>query len=183
VAFVAGRGGIEAVDPARGRFRSYLLGAVKHFLADQHDHAHRVKRGGRGVPQSLDAPAAEESGAAVGSELVDSSASVADSVFDRQWALAVMARALTALESEFKADGKSSQFEALKPWLVGESAQRSQANASARLGLSESALKVAVHGTRKRFRDTVRHEIAQTLDEPDSIDEELRYVVEGLAAG
>jgi RNA polymerase sigma-70 factor (ECF subfamily) len=159
------------------------LGAVKHFLADQREHACRKKRGGGELPHSLDAPAGEDSGASLGSELADPSAFVADSVFDRQWALAVMERALTALGSEFKAEDRFNQFETLKPWLVGEAERLSQADAAARLGLSESALKVAVHRLRKRFRDTVRHEIAHTVGDARAVDEELRYLVEVLASG
>lgn len=178
------RGGVRAADPAGGRFRSYLLGAVKHFLSDQRDHARRQKRGGGEIPQSLDAPAlGEESGTPVEQEFADPSAVVSDSFFDRQWALAVMDRALTALASEFSSEGKSNQFETLKPWLVGEAEQLSQTAAAARLGLSESALKVAVHRLRKRFRETVREEIAHTVGQSGEVDVELRYLVEVLAAG
>jgi RNA polymerase sigma-70 factor (ECF subfamily) len=170
-------GGFGAADPQRGRFRSYLLGAVKHFLANQRDHERRQKRGSGLAPESLDA----ETGTQSALQVADHASTPDDTIFDREWALAVMARALQSLAAEFSGAGKSDQFLALKPWLVGDAAALPQAEAGARLGLSESAIKVAIHRLRKRFREVIRAEIAQTMDNPAEVDRELRYLVEVLA--
>ena len=92
-----------------------------------------------------------------------------------------MARALEALEKEFAAAGKADHFETLKPWLMGEAPSMSQADAARSLALSEGAVKVIIHRLRKRFRDAVRTEIAQTLRDPSLVDEELRHLIEALA--
>lgn len=173
------RRGVDSVEPRQGRFRSFLLGAVKHFLADVRDHEHRLKRGGGVAPESLDALASTETSA--GLQVPDPAPIPADEVFDRQWALAIMERALTALEGELANDGKRDQFEVLKPWLVGDTAEASQLEAARQLELSEGALKVAVHRLRKRFRELVKSEIAQTVGDPAAVKEELRYLVEVLS--
>jgi RNA polymerase sigma-70 factor (ECF subfamily) len=170
--------GFDAADPQRGRFRSYLLGALKHFLADQRKHEAREKRGGGVPPESLDAPADADS--SPGLQVPDATTSAPDTDFDRQWALTVMTRGLDVLQQESQREGKADQFETLKPWLGGESAAMSQADAARRLGLTEGAVKVAVHRLRKRFRESVRAEIAQTLRDPSLVDEELRHLVEAL---
>ena len=171
------RGGVGAADPQRGRFRSYLLGAVKHFLADQRDHARREKRGGGASPESLDA----DEGTSPALQVADHASAPDDAVFDRAWALAVMDRTLHSLAVEFANEGKSDHFAALKPWLAGDAALLPQAEAAARLGVSESAIKVAIHRLRKRFREMIRTEIAQTVETPAEVDTELRYLVEVLA--
>jgi RNA polymerase sigma factor (sigma-70 family) len=171
--------GLQGAEPERGRFRSYLLGAVKHFLADQRDHQRRLKRGGGVAPQSLEA--LNEHGTSPELQVPDPAASAPDSLFDRAWALAVMDRALAALQREFADSGKAAHFEALKPWLVGEAAGLSQTEAAARLGLNEGAVKVAVHRLRKRFRELVRAELAQTVGPGGEVEAELRYLVEVLS--
>jgi DNA-directed RNA polymerase specialized sigma24 family protein len=167
--------GFSAADPARGRFRSYLLGALRHFLGDIREKASRRKRGGDREHEALE-PGDEVQDVAGGDGPPDAG-------FDREWALAVMARALAAVELDFTQTGKLGQFEALKPWLAGGVDSGSHERAVRELGLGESALKVAIHRLRKRFREAVRLEIAQTL--PDGADpgEELRYLVEVLARG
>jgi RNA polymerase sigma-70 factor (ECF subfamily) len=176
---VLARGGFDDADPERGRFRSYLLGAVKHFLADQRKYEKRIKRGGGMTVQSLDATAADEEPAPL--QVADTSLPAPDASFDREWALAVIARSLTQLEREFVAAAKMDQFEALKPWLMGEAPSLSQAEGAQRLGLSEGAVKVAIHRLRKRFRDVVCAEISQTLRDPSLVDEELRHLIAALS--
>ncbi len=173
------RGEVGDADPARGRFRSYLLGAVKHFRADEHKHRSRLKRGGGAIPESLDAPVSEEAGPP---ELADPGARVPDTWFDREWALTVMARSLNAMENEFRSAGKVEEFEQLKPWLVGETTGLSQAHAARSLGMNEGAVKVAVHRLRKRFREIIRAEVSQTVADENDVDTELRYLVEVLTA-
>lgn len=175
-------GNLGAADPARGRFRSYVLGAVKHFLADQRKHTRRQRRGGGAAPESLDAPVTEN-GTTL--ELPDARATVPDAWFDRQWALTVINRALNTVADEFASGGRRGQFEQLKPWLIGEATalSLSQADVARRLGLNEGAVKVAIHRLRKRFREVLRAEIAQTLAEGDDVEAELRYLVQALAEG
>ncbi len=174
-------GNLDGADPARGRFRSFLLGAVKHFLADTRDRERRLKRGGGQVPESW-----EDSGGDSGESergWADPATPPLDAVFDRDWALSVMERGLTALEEELRGEGRGAQFEVLKPWLAGEMPGMSQAEAGARLGLSEGAVKVVIHRLRRRFRDLVRADIGQTVEGEEAVQEELRYLVEVLARG
>ena len=176
---VLGGSGFDDADPERGRFRSYLLGALKHFLADQRKHDRRFKRGGGEAAESLDAAGSEEESGSL--QIADTSLPAPEAFFDREWALAVMARALAVLEKEFSAAGKTDQFDALKPWLIGEAPSMSQSDAARRLGLSEGAVKVGIHRLRKRFRDTVRTEISQTLRDPSLVDEELQHLIAALS--
>jgi RNA polymerase sigma-70 factor (ECF subfamily) len=173
-----GQPGLGRVEPERGRFRSYLLGAVKHFLAEERDRARAAKRGGGQAPVSLDAA----TGAATTAELQvpDPAGAVPDAFFDRHWAAALVDRAVASLATEAEADGKGAQFAALKPWLLGEVPSLSQAGVARELGLSEGAVKVAVHRLRRRFRELVKAEIAQTVSDPGQAQEELRYLVEVL---
>jgi RNA polymerase sigma factor (sigma-70 family) len=175
------RGDIGAADPGRGRFRSYLLGAVKHFLADQRDYDRRQKRGRGQIPESLDTT--DEGNTSPALQVADPAGPASDAFFDRQWALALMDRAFAAVSSDFTREGKKDQFDALKPWLVGDTERLSQAALARQLGWTETAVKVAVHRLRKRFREAVRLEIAQTLADGADIDDELRYLVVVLAEG
>ena len=131
------------------------------------------------TPESLDATPTDDDSSSL--QVADASAPAPEAFFDREWALAVMARALEALEKEFTTAGKTDQFDTLKPWLMGEASSMSQADAARQLALSEGAVKVVIHRLRKRFRDAVRTEIAQTLRDPSLVDEELRHLIEALA--
>jgi RNA polymerase sigma factor (sigma-70 family) len=171
-----GRQGIATVDPRRGRFRSFLLGAVKHFLADMRDHAQRLKRGAGQPMESI------ESGTdtSPGLQLADPNAPSPDREFDRKWALTLLDRALAALAQEHEACGKADHFEALKPWLSGDTENISQAEAAAQLGLNEGAVKVAIHRLRRRFREVIKNEIGQTVSDRAQVDAELHYLLEAL---
>ena len=171
-----GRQGIDNVDPQRGRFRSFLLGAVKHFLADMRDHAHRLKRGASQSMETL------ESGTdtSPGLQLPDPNAPSPDRVFDRRWALTLLDRSLVVLAEEHKAAGKSNQFEVLKAWLTGDTENISQAGAARQLDLNEGAVKVAIHRLRRRFREVIKNEISQTVHDRAQVDEELHYLLEAL---
>jgi RNA polymerase sigma factor (sigma-70 family) len=169
--------GFASADPERGHFRSYLLGALKHFLADQRDRERRQKRGGGATLEPLEA----STDTSPGFEIADPGALPPDAWFDREWALAVMDRALAALAAEFAKADKAAHFEALKPWLVGETPALSQAVAAKSLGMSEGALKVAAHRMRRRFRELVKADIAQTVHRPEDVDAELRHLIAALA--
>jgi len=161
-------GAIEGAKPERGKFRSYLLGALKHFAADQRDKAIAAKRGG-----GLDLAEMDD-------EMADAAASMPDAEFDRQWALTVLARSLSRLEAEMAVEGKKAHFDALKPWLTAESDATPQAVAAEKLGLSIEAVKVAVHRLRKRFREAVKAEIAQTVSDSADVREELDALMQAL---
>lgn len=171
--------GFDEADPERGRFRSYLLGALKHFLADQRKHEQRLKRGGGAEPASLDAANPDDDSSPL--QIADTTLPVPEAFFDREWALAVIGRAMNVLKQEFAAGGKADQFDVLNPWLMGEAPSISQADAARRLGQSEGAVKVSIHRLRKRFRDAVRSEISQTLRDPSLVDEELRHLIAALS--
>jgi len=173
------RRGLDTVQPGRGRFRSFLLGAVKHFLADQHDRAHAAKRGGGHQPVPLDASAASDTTALI--QVPDPAAPIPDTFFDRQWALTILDRALTALAAEHQAAGKADHFEALKPWLTGDTQELSQAEVARRLDMNEGAVKVAIHRLRKRFRELVKSEITQTVGADADVQSELNYLLEVLS--
>lgn len=179
------RRGLDTVEPGRGRFRSFLLGAVKHFLADQLDRERAAKRGGGQTPLSLDAHAGDTTqGGGMSSalpQLADPAATVPDAFFDRQWALTILDRALAGLAAEHQAAGKADQFQTLKPWLTGDTAQLSQADAAQRLDMNESAVKVAIHRLRKRFRELVKAEIAKTVSAGSDVQAELNYLLEVLS--
>ena len=165
------------MDPRRGHFRSFLLGAVKHFLADARDHSRRLKRGAGEQPESLDT-AADTS---CNLQIADPRAASPDREFDRKWALTILSRALSVIGEEHKTAGKLNQFEGLKPWLTGDAGDLSQAEAASQLGLNEGAIKVAIHRLRRRFREIIKREIGQTLNDPAQVNEELRHLLEALA--
>ncbi|MFM2165717.1 MAG: hypothetical protein RIS79_88 [Verrucomicrobiota bacterium] len=161
-------GAMEGAKPERGRFRSYLLGALKHFAADQWDKVIAAKRGG-GVEQ-----------AEVDIEMADEAATMPDAEFDHQWALTVLARSLSPLEAEMVSGGKKTHCEALKPCLSAEANSTPQVVAAEKLGLSIEAVKVAVHRLRKRFREAVKTEIAHTVSDAADIREELDALMQAL---
>jgi RNA polymerase sigma-70 factor (ECF subfamily) len=168
--------GIDNVDPERGRFRSFLLGAVKHFLSDMHDHTRRLKRGAGQPLETIDAG----TDTSPGLQLPAANIPGPDREFDRKWALTVLGRALAALAEEHASAGKSALFEALKPWLTGDTENLAQADAARQLGLNEGAVKVAVHRLRRRFRELVKAEIGQTLNDPSHVTDELACLMAAL---
>jgi RNA polymerase sigma factor (sigma-70 family) len=174
---LAGSGFADA-DPERGRFRSYVLGALKHFLTDQRKAQQRLKRGGGMAVESLDAADGAESSAL---QVADTTAPAPEAFFDREWALTVVGRAMKLLEQEFILSGKTEQFNVLKTWLIGEAPSMPQADAARQLGLGEGAVKVVIHRLRKRYRDLVRSEVSQTLHDPSQLNEELRHLIAALS--
>lgn len=173
---ILARHGLNGVDPQRGHFRSYLLGAVKNFLSTMREHSRRLKRGA-GQPMESIGPGTDTS---PGLQLPDPATPSPDREFDRKWALALLQRSLTALAGEYQASGKSDQFEALKPWLTGDTEQISQGDAARQLAMNEGAVKVAIHRLRLRFREVIKAEITQTLSDRAQADEELHHLLEAL---
>jgi DNA-directed RNA polymerase specialized sigma24 family protein len=165
---------LAGAEREKGRFRAYLLGAVKHFLADTRDRRHAAKRGA----QFEHVPINAGPGAAPALDVRAPGAWPPDAWFDRQWGLAVLDRAVTALAVEHEALGKSAQFQVLKVWLTGTGGGLTQADAARQLGLTEGTVKVAVFRLRKRFRELVKAEIAKTVSTEEEAREELRYLIE-----
>ena len=172
-AFFAGLlegGAIGGVNQEQGRFRSYLLGAVKHFLAHRWEAEQRQRRGGGVAPLSLDAAL---EGTPV-REIPDHAQLSPEAAFDRQWAVTVLARAMATLQAEGAASGRSQLFEQAHPWLIGEAAHGDQGALAESLGLSVGAVKVAVHRLKKRYRELIKAEIARTLRDDTMVAEEMR---------
>ena len=165
---------IAGAEQQKGRFRGYLLGAVKHYLADTRDRLRATKRGA----QHEQVPLVPPTDTSPGLDLCAPEAQPPDAWFDRQWGLAVLDLALASLAAEHEQQGKAEQFQVLKPWLTGDAGGVSQAEAAAQLGLSEGAIKVAIHRLRKRFRDFVKAEISHTVSTEQEARDELRYLIE-----
>ena len=165
--------GLAGVDPDQGRFRSYLLGAMKHFLSNDWHRERTKKRGGEVQFVDLDALDPEARYALAPAPTDDP-----DAAFDREWAMAILDRALERLQEESEAKGRGQLFAELKGSLTG--AEPDRAAVAERLGLTEGAVKVAVHRLRKRFQVNIRAEIAETVADPGEIDEEMRYLVDIL---
>jgi RNA polymerase sigma-70 factor (ECF subfamily) len=164
-------------DRARGRFRSFLLASLKHFLANEWDKASAKKRGGRRTVIPLDAAGAET---ACGFEPADNT--TPEKIFERRWALALLEQVLRRLREEYTREGKAALFEQLKPTLTEASRAVRYADIAARLGTSEGAVKVAVHRLRRRYREILRAEIADTVTDPNEIEDEIRNLFAALAA-
>ena len=163
---------IAQADPGRGRFRSYLLVALRRFAKDLRAAETRLRRGGGAVhepiePGSPNEPAFLESGPETAR-------------FDRDWAFAVLERSLEAVSADYLASGRSELFHGLKPWLEGHAGDPAEAARS--LGLSAGAFKVAIHRLRRRFREAVLCEIRQTLPEHEDPADELRYLIAVLSS-
>ncbi|RBP47340.1 RNA polymerase sigma-70 factor (ECF subfamily) [Roseimicrobium gellanilyticum] len=171
---------IGGAAPEHGKFRSFLLGAVKHFLCDMRDHGKRLKRGGGVEHVTLDAPQGSNSDALHPAGIEDASTPPPDVEFDRQWALHVLERALESLEKAFAEDGKAPHFQALKPWLISSKVSDEEAAAASTFGLQDGALRVAVHRLRQRFREQLRREIAQTLAAGADVDLEMQHLLAAL---
>ena len=164
-------GGFASAEPERGRFRSYLLGAMKHFLANEWHRAQTQKRGGQVRFIEFDA-LAPEARYAEASKQSDNP----EHLFDREWALETIAGALQALRDEMVKAGKSEQFDALKGSLSGED-ESPREEIAAQLEMSEGAVKVAVHRLRQRYRKLLRAAIAETVSNEADLDDEMRYLV------
>jgi RNA polymerase sigma-70 factor (ECF subfamily) len=164
-------GGLSSADPQRGRFRSYLLGAMKHFLANEWHRAKAQKRGGQVKFIEWDALDPEARYAQASTQAEDP-----EHLFDREWALETTAGALRALRDEMAQAGKSQQLEALKGSLTGEG-EPPREEIAARLGMTEGAVKVAVHRLRQRYRELLRAAIAETVSNQADLDDEMRYLV------
>jgi RNA polymerase sigma-70 factor (ECF subfamily) len=165
---------LSAADREKGRFRTFLLVALKRFLADQWDRAQAQKRGGGRVVESLDTELIEQ-------RLSDSGEDAPDRVYERQWAMTLLDRSLGRLRREFEQAGRQAEFDAMKDCLTAGRGEIAYGEVAARLNLQEGAARVAVHRLRKRFRELFRQEIAETVAQEADIEDELRQLLAALA--
>ena len=163
---------LTKADPDRGKFRTFLLRSLKHFLVNEWKRAGRLKRGGGLEFLSIEADAAEDRYAAEASE-----ESNPDAEYETRWAVTLIEQVLSALRLEFDAADKTRLFEELKGFIWGDKSTASYAEIAAQLNLSEGSVKVAVHRLRQRFRELLRAEVAHTVARPEDIDGELRYLI------
>jgi RNA polymerase sigma-70 factor (ECF subfamily) len=167
---------LATVHPDRGKFRTFLLKSLKNFLVNEWKHANRLKRGGGAEFLSIDTNEAEERYAA---EVPDKFNP--DAEYEARWAVTLIEQVLTTLRREFDAADKGRLFEELKGFIWGDKTIASYSEIAGHLGLSEGAVKVAVHRLRQRFRELLRAEVAHTVARPEEIDVELRHLISVLA--
>jgi RNA polymerase sigma-70 factor (ECF subfamily) len=151
-----------------------LLGAAKHFFAHHRESAMRLKRGGGQTPVPLDDA---EVAAVVDGQLSP------DAVFERQWAVTVLARGLDALGAECAAEGKAEFFEQVKPLLTGATVHGAQEGAASACGMNVAAFRMALHRLKRRLRDCVKAEVAGTLEDPAMVQEEMQALFAALGGG
>ena len=163
-------------DRQRGRFRSFLLTSVKHFLANERDRAQALKRGGGQLLVPVDWIEAEGWYAPTAIEL-----STPESLFERRWALSLLAQVMVRLREEFAQSGKAEQFETMSAFLNCDPEGAPYEPVAAELGMSAGALRVAVHRMRRAYRKILRAEIAETVSTPEEIDEEIRFLLATLS--
>ena len=167
---------LKDVDRAKGRFRSFLLTALRHFLANEWDHRHTVRRGGQYRFVALD-----ESWIEVCEREDAGRTMTPERLYERRWALAVLETVKARLAVDFRAADKGRLFDALQVYLTGETGQAPYSEVAARLGLTVDAVKKAVERLRRRYGEVLREEIAQTVAHPVEVEDEIRHLRRVLA--
>jgi RNA polymerase sigma-70 factor (ECF subfamily) len=163
---------LAQVHREKGKFRSFLLASLKHFLADERDKARAQKRGGGLTFVSLDDSTGEGRYRLEPVEIMD-----AEKLFERRWALTLLDQARARLKEEYLESGKSSLYERLRLFESGDKNGPPYAKVAVELGLTESGVKAAVFRLRQRYRELVREEVANTVDSPEAVDGEIRYLI------
>ena len=169
---------IAHADRHKGRFRSFLLMAMKRFLANEWKKAKALKRGGEARLVPLELHTAETR-----YQLEPADTRTPEQLFEKQWALALLESVLGRMRADYAGAGKRAQFEALEPCLVGDRHGHPYAALGEKLGMSEGAVRVAVSRMRERYRQCLREEISQTVASPAEVEEELRHLFRVLARG
>ena len=167
---------LSRADAGRGRFRTFLLAAFDHFLANEWDRAACQKRGGGRLHLPFDTVAAEESYAGEAGQSLS-----AEAIYERNWALRFLEQVRGRLREEYTAAGHAQRFALLESFLPGEEGPFTYAQAARRLGVPEGTMKSDVHRLKRRYGELVREEIAHTVGSPDEIDDELRHLMAVLA--
>jgi RNA polymerase sigma factor (sigma-70 family) len=177
-AFFAGllaKHGLRLADPKRGKFRSFLLASLKHFLSNERARARAKKRGGGRKVLSLDLQNAESQYALEPRDELSP-----EKIFERSWALTVLDRTMARLQAEAISTNKQKLFDHLKVYLTAEKSSVPYRDVAAELDITEGAVRVAIHRLRRRYRELLRDEIAQTVTSDDQIDEEIRDLFAAL---
>lgn len=167
------KGYLADFDRDRGRFRSFLLGAFKHYVANERDRQRAAKRGGGQILMPLDAQDAERRYSVEPAHNM-----TPEKIYDRRWALLLLDRALERLRRE---SAPSARFDQLKVFLMGDSTGASYSQLASDLGMSEGAVKVAVHRLRRRFREVLLAEVAETVAGPEQVEQEMRFLLSVLS--
>ena len=167
---------VGVADPSRGRFRAFLLTALKRYVINEYEREAAAQRGGRHVHVALDFEDAERTYA-----LERRNEDTPERVFDRKWAAITLDRALRRLRKEFDRDGKGAEADALLPYLTETSVLPAYKEVGARLGLTEGAVKVAVHRLRQRFGVALRLEVGETVVEPGDVEDEMRELIRAVS--
>jgi RNA polymerase sigma-70 factor (ECF subfamily) len=162
---------LKSAEREKGRFRTFLLVALKHFLANEWDRQHAQKRGGFVSVMSIDQELAESRFAAEPSHNLQP-----DVLFDRQWAMTLLERTMSQLHDEYVATGRARLFEFLQGCLAKDESALPYAEIATRLNLTEAAVKMAVQRLRARYREILREQIADTVSSPEGIEEEIRHL-------
>lgn len=162
-------------DRDRGRFRTFLLAAVKHFLANEWDKEHALKRGGGQTAVPIDPLEAEEM---YPPNAVDER--TPESVFAHRWAFSLLVNVMAKLREEYAGTGKADYFDKLSPLLDGDPPVKGYGDFASKLGASAGALRVAVHRMRRRYRELLRAELAEMVSTPEDIDDEIRFLLSAL---
>ena len=167
---------LTQVDRQKGKFRSFLLASVRHFLSDERDRARAAKRGGGHTVLSLDIQDAE------GRYVLEPADELsAEKIFERRWALTVLDASRAHLRDEYAKAGKAPRFAILEKFLPGEQAACTHPEAAAQLGVAPGTVKWEVHQMKRRYRELLRAEIAHTVASGDDIDEEVRHLIAVLS--
>jgi len=167
---------LVAIDPRKGKFRTFLLSALTHFLSNERDYANAAKRGGGRTIIPLDEVRSEGC-----QEWEPASEMTPDKLFDTRWAVTVLEVALGRLREEMMGDGKAGQFDALKEYLTEEPVDGKYRQTAARLDMTTQAVAVAVYRLRQRYRQMVREEVAQTVTTAFELEQEMRHLLEALS--
>lgn len=170
------RDGLRNVRKELGRFRSFLLVSLRNFLADEWDRSHAQKRGGDNPTISMDFSTVEVTIASAARNH-----STPESIYEKAWAHTVLSAVLDRVEREYAESGRAEIFEFLKDLIVDPGSVPPYQELADHLGMSEGAVKTAAHRLRKRYRRALKEHVAQTLDDPSEVDDEIRYLISVLA--
>ncbi len=167
---------LEGLSAERGRFRAFLLASLKHYLINEWKKTQSIKRGGGEMPLSLDWQTADTK-----FQVASTAEPGPDKAFDREWAMALLSKVIERLQKECETEGKAKLFAQLKIFLTAGKDGTAQAEVARALGMEEGAVRVAIHRLRKRYRQLLRDEIAQTLADAADVDEEMRALFGALS--
>lgn len=167
---------LQSVDPGKGKFRSFMLACVKHFLSNERDRNNAIKRGGGRTIVSIDVDRAEQRYAVEPADHL-----TPEKLFERQWALTLLEHTLATLHDEAVKAGRGEVFDRLQPHLVGEATNETYADHAEILSMTEDAIKATVYRLRKRFQKRLRERIAETVADDSEVEDELKALFAALS--